>query len=362
LTSYLLNRSKTIYLKANLTAQHLCVDSLLMTETPTAGAAHPSVANQNTESTALLLPENIQFDTNVEAAKFRYRKFEAEQMKAYIVYQPRALDIRSIAFSTMSGKLTGNGGIANDKGNNIRVVGETTLDKVDVQQLFRTFDNFGQDVLRDEHVKGKLSGDLVFAVGWDSRMQLRQNELAVEGRMNLDGGELVNFEPLNSLSRFVALEELQNIRFSRLSTQISVRNKKLVLPQTDVRTSSFDISLSGEHHFDNSYAYRVKILLSELLAAKARKAKRENRENEYVEDGGKRAALYMRIAGQGSDVKINYDKQSAKASVAADIRNEKQTLKSILKEELGLFRKDTTLLKPEKPDNSSKLRFTFDED
>jgi hypothetical protein len=210
-------------------------------------------------------------------------------------------------------------------------------------------------------VKGKLSGDLGFAAGWDNRMQLLQDEVAVEGKMELDGGELVNFEPLNNLSRFVALEELQNIRFSKLRTRISVKNRKLTLPQTDIQTSAFDIMGSGEHHFDNSYTYRVKILLSELLAAKARKAKRENRENEYVEDGGKRAALYLKVEGKGSDFKINYDKKSATASVAADIRNEKQTIKSILNEEFGWFKKDS-LLKSASPANTGKLRFSFDDE
>jgi len=358
LAPYLLNRSKTIYLKADIRSQYLCVDSLLMPDSRTT----PDVADKNPENAALLLPANIELETNLEVENFIYQKFEAEHMKALLAYQPRILDIRSINFSSMAGKVTGSGNIANDVAQNLHVYGETALQQVDVQQLFRSFDNFGQDKLRYEHVKGKLSGELGFVIGWNNRMQLQQDEVAVEGRMELNGGELVNFDPLNNLSRFVALEELQNIRFSKLRTQISIRDKKLTFPQTDVLTSAFDIMCSGEHHFDNSYTYRVKILLSELLAAKARRAKRENQENEYVEDGGKRAALYLKIAGQGEDFKISYDQQSAIASVAEDIRNEKQTLKSILKEEFGWFKKDTTLVKPTSLDNTGKLRFTFDEE
>jgi hypothetical protein len=362
LTSYLLKRSKTVYLKANVSSQLACIDSLLLSGTRATGKAVPAAASRNAEGTAPLLPASIDFDANIEVAKFRYRKFEAEGMKAHLVYQPRILEIQSIGFSFMSGKVTGSGTVANDGINNIHALGETMLNQVEVKHLFRAFDNFGQNVLCAEHVRGRLSGDLAFAVGWDSRMRLRQDEVTVEGRMDLDGGELVNFEPLSNLSRFVALEELQNIRFSKLHTRVSVRNRQLIFPQTDIQTSTFDILGSGEHHFDNSYTYRVKILLSELLAAKARKAKRENQENEYSEDGGKRTALYLRIAGQGDDFTISYDKQSAKASVAADIRNEKQNLKNILKEEFGWFKKDTSLVKSTEPANTGKLRFTFDEE
>jgi len=361
LSPYLLNCSKTIYIKADVRSQHICIDSLFSTPAQTTGKALPVTTNAFQVNAAPLLPDNIEFETNLETEKFRYLAFDAENMKAHLVYQPGILRIRSMGFSSMSGKLSGNGVISNNAANRIHVRGETVLDRFDVRQLFHSFNNFGQDVLRTEHVKGRLSGDLGFAIGWDSQMRLLENEVAIEGLMNLNGGELVNFEPMNNLSRFVALEELQNIRFSDLNMRISVKNSKITIPQTDILSSAFSITGSGDHLFDNSYTYRVKILLSELLAAKARKAKRENRENEYVEDGGKRTALYLKVTGKGDDFKIGYDTQSARASIAEDIRKERQTLKSILKEEFGLFRKDT-LVKPTTPVNKGKLRFTFDED
>jgi hypothetical protein len=361
LSPYLLNRSKTVFIKADVQSQLICVDSLLTTSSGISGNALPATANATTENTAPLLPANIEFDANLETAKFRYMSFEADNLKASLAYQPRVLEIRSASFSSMSGKLTGTGVIANDRNNCIQVRGETMLDRFEVGDLFRSFNNFGQDVLRAEQVKGRLSGDIGFAILWDSRLQLQQEKVVVEGLMNLDGGELVNFEPMNNLSRFVALEELQNIRFSNLSTRISVKDGKITLPQTDIRTSAFDVTGSGEHLFDNSYTYRVKILLSELLAAKARRAKRENRENEYIEDGGKRAAIYLKVTGKGSDFKISYDTQSARASIAEDIRNEKQTLKGILKDEFGWFKKDT-LVKPATPNDAGKLRFIFDDE
>jgi len=352
-SAYLLQRSKTVFFKANVLSQQICVESLLMDS----GKSSSETANVAQH----ILPSNIEFDAHLDAAKFRYQKFEAGQMKAHLVYQPRVLEIRSMAFLSMSGKVTGNGAIVNNQANHLHARGETTLARLQVNQLLSTFDNFGQEVLRAEHVKGALSGDLGFALGWDNRMRLQNDQIAVEGLLNLNGGELLNFEPMNNLSRFVALEELQNIRFSNLDMRISVKNKKITISQTDIRTSAFDLMSSGEHDFDNRYTYRVKILLSELLAAKARRAKRENRENEYVEDGGKRASLHLKVEGQGDEFKISYDKQSAKESVAQDIRNEKQTLKSILKEEFGFFKKDT-LIKTTAPDNSGRLRFTFDDD
>ena len=361
---YLLQRSKTVYIKADVKSQQINLDALLMKEA-TSEKTLPVAANHTQsvsgEKIAPLLPENIEFETRLEALKFRYGKFEADNMKANLVYQPRILEVRSAGFSSMSGKLTGNCLIANDNVNHIHVRGETTIERFDVRHLFHSFDNFGQNVLRAEHVTGRLSGDLGFAIDWDNRMQLQQDKLIVEGLVNLDGGELLHFEPMNNLSKFVALEELQNIRFSNLQMRISVRDGKISFPQTNIQSSALDMMGSGEHYFDNSYSYHVKILLSEILAAKARRVKRENLENEFIEDGGKRTALYLKVAGKGDNFTISYDRQAARASIAEDIRNEKQNLKSILKEELGLFKRDS-LIKPSTPENTGRLRFTFDDD
>ncbi len=357
LIPYMLRRNKTMFLNAKVASRNLCVDSLLAS-----GAANAKpAAGKPSESAPLLLPENIIFDIDLTASAFRYQKLEAEDLRTHITYQPRVMSVRSINFSAMSGKVIGSGTVANDAANNIFVLGETMLDRIDIRRLFQSFDNFSQNVVRAEHLKGRLSGDIGFAVGWDNKMRLRKDEIKVESKLELAGGELTGFEPMENLSRFVALEELQNIRFSTLRTQISIRNGEITLPETNIESSTVNISGSGTHLFDNSYTYRVKVLLSELLAAKARKAKRENHENEYAEDGGKRAAIYLKVTGKGDDFKIAYDRQSARASVATDIKREKQSLKNMLNEEFGWFKKDS-LPQPAASSNTGKLRFTFEDE
>ena len=349
LTTYLLKRSQSVYVRANVSSQKLNVNSLLASENSSNG-------------TNSIFPENIFFEANVDVANFSFGNFAAERMNVHLVYRPLNLEIQSLDFSTMSGNIRGSFTVANEiRSNDIRVFGATTLERVDVKQLFRAFDNFGQETLRTEHISGRFSGDFYFVAVWDYRMRLRNDLLTLEGRMELEGGELVNFEPMNSLSRFVALEELQNIRFSNMNTRVTIRDRKITFPHTDVHSSAMDISMSGEHDFDNNYSYRIKILLNELLAAKARNSKRENRENEYIEDGGRRAALHLLASGNGADFRISYDQQSARASIAEDIRNERQNLRSILNEEFGWFSRDTLVTRPATPSNSGQLRFIFDD-
>jgi uncharacterized protein involved in outer membrane biogenesis len=352
---YLLNRSKTMHFDGTVVSQRLCVDSLLFSEKTAA------TDNRNQDGTPSRLPENISFGIDLAVKTFRYQNFEAANVNAKLAYQPGTLAMRSVKLAAMSGNVTGSGTIINDAAGNLRMFGESAIRDIDIRKMFRTFGNFSQNAVRAEHLNGALSGDISFVVGWDHKMRLRKEDIAVESSLKLIGGELTGFEPMYSLSRFIALEELKNIKFSTLYTQVFVKNRQITLPETNIETSAFNISGSGIHHFDNSYTYHVKILLSELLAAKARKAKRENSEHEYIETDGKRTSLYLKITGQEDKFKISYDKVSARAAVASDINREKQVLRTILKEEFGWFKRDTAN-QPAAPANTGKLRFTFDDD
>ncbi len=356
LIPYILNRSKTLYFDATVASQRLCIDSLLVSK-PTNSIQNDKSANES----SFLLPDNIVFDVDLNAKTLRYQNVETSNVKAKLTYKPRVLAMHSVQFAAMSGNVSGNGTLTNDASNNIQLLGQTTIRQLNIRQMFQTFHNFSQNVVRAEHLKGALSGDIDFAIGWDNDMRLRMDKITVESNLELKGGELTGFEPMNNLSRFVALEELQHVKFSTLQTQVFVKNQQITFPTTNIESSAFNISGSGTHNFDNRYTYYVKVLLSELLAAKARKAKRENSENEYVEKDGKRTSIYLKVIGQGEQFNISYDKQSAKASVVSDINKEKQTLKSILKEEFGWFKNDTTASPVTPANHNEKLRFTFDD-
>jgi hypothetical protein len=152
----------------------------------------------------------------------------------------------------------------------------------------------------------------------------------------------------------VELSELQHIKFSTLKNSVLINNEKVFIPQMDINSSAFNITLSGTHSFENYFEYKLRLSLSEILARKAKKAKKENEEFGVIEDDGAgRTNLYLSITGTPDDFKIKYDRKEAINKIKADLKEEKKLLKTILKEELGLFKKDT-ISSIVNPDNSQK--------
>jgi hypothetical protein len=84
-----------------------------------------------------------------------------------------------------------------------------------------------------------------------------------------------------------------------------------------------------------------------------------NRELEFEEhiitdDGLNRTKIYLTIEGTPEDYHISYDRKGAVGALKDRLSDEKVELKSLLKEEFGLFRKDTL---PAIPEEEKKREF-----
>jgi hypothetical protein len=178
--------------------------------------------------------------------------------------------------------------------------------------------------------------------------------ITAEGKYIIENGTLRNFEPVKALSGFIELSELETITFSRLENDLFIRNNYLAVPQMDIRSSAADFSVNGKHSFDLSYEYHVKVYLSELLSKKARNNSRYSTEFGPVEeDGLGRTSIFLKLTGNADNLKVTPDMKATRNNIKQSLNKEKVTLKSILNEEYGWYKNDTTV----KAGTGSKPKF-----
>lgn len=348
---YLLKQNTSLSLRAELRSQNLDLSKYFEKD--------PKKVSTGKYDARMLFPENLMAELNVSVSNFTLKKFKAKNALAKVNYKPGMYVMNSVFFETMNGKVSGNGGVMLDGNSNLLVKGHTSLKKIDIKQLFYVFDNFGQNILRDNHLKGNLNGDILVSCEWDNQMNLNKNTVLVESNIEIANGELINFEPLMGLSKFIALSELKDIKFSNLKNQVFIRHSQIIIPQMDINSSAFNITGSGVHDFDNHYTYRINVLLSEVLARKARQNKKENSEFGIVEDDGLgKTKIPLIIVGYNSDYKISYDTKGLKDIIKESMQGQKRELKSIFKEEFGMYKSDSTVTKPK---TTQKFNLEWDE-
>ncbi len=286
------------------------------------------------------------------------QRFEASNVRGVATYDSPVLMVDSLTMQTMGGTLAGDYGIAQDKEGEIFVNVNSTLYNLDIQKLFYSFNNFGQSQLTENHLKGTISGNCMFSSTFDSTFSIRKETILSENSVNIRDGELNSFSPILALSRFIEVEELENIQFETLENNILIREGQVIIPSMDIHTNALNMSASGTHQFNNHYDYRLMLKLSELLYNKARRAR--NNEFQMAEDDSDTRVLFLKISNDGSGAQVEMDRAKTAEKIRTDLNQEKKELKMILKEELGLFKRDTTV---NESDESQKVRdesFTFE--
>ncbi len=353
--AYLFLDNESLTIEARLKSKNIDLNEILMNRQTT--TKHDTVYRID------LSPKlNVSFTADIGHLVFR--KFDAETVKGHFRLADQRLVADTVAFRSMNGTVFASGKVEEGDNGNVLLTCDASLRKIGIDKLFYAFENFGQDYLQDKNLKGSVTADVKFASVCKPDLTLIENKIYAHSNITIEKGELIGWEPLRQLSRFISLSELADVKFSTLTNEIEIKDRKIFIPVMEVNSSAMNVTCSGTHSFDNAIDYKFKILLSELLAKKARKAKKENDEFGVEEDDGLgRTSIYLSMTGTVDNPVIRYDKKEALAKFKKDLKTEKHTIKSILHDEFGWFKKDTTLVKDKKQQGKEeKFKIKWDED
>jgi len=188
------------------------------------------------------------------------------------------------------------------------------------------------------------------------------SKLVVKSNLAVSKGELVDFKPLEELSGFIKVDDLNHVKFASMSNNIEIKDRKVIIPLMKIQSSAIDLDVSGTHSFDNEMEYHFRVFLSDILFGKARKAKKENEEFGYLEDDGRgKTSLYLTMKGINGNYKFSYDSKSVRDKIKSDMKKENQNMKALLNEEFGWFKKDTASFKKAEPEQKTELKIEWDE-
>jgi hypothetical protein len=351
LISFLLGEDKTLVASASLHSNHMDLQEIL---------SHFSRAKKKSER-SVFLPKNLDFRLILKIDDFIKDKFKASDVRGIATYATPSLFIDSLSMKTMEGSLKGVFGLVQDKHGTLSATANTTLNGLDIQQLFFAFNNFGQKQVTSDHLKGTVSGTSAFSAEFDTTLAIRPHSILSENSLTIIRGELNEFEPIMALSRFVEVEELRNIKFKTLNNTILIKDLQVIIPAMDIQSNALDLSASGIHRFDNTYDYRLKLKLSDILYNKTREAKRQ--EFEVATDKSDTRTIFLKVYKEGSEAIVEMDREMTAQKIRNDLKEEKIELKQILNKELGLFKKDEEVIdQKEEKESQEVFKFDFSED
>lgn len=298
-------------------------------------------SNDNAKESSVYIPPNLELNLVVVLKKMSFQKFNASQLSGKLVLKNQKIALNDMTFLAMDGNVSINA-FADASNNDIKISGDCNISKINIKEMFTELNNFGQTAIQDKHIKGYVTANIDFIGNWDKSLHVDLNSVNATSSLLIEQGELIGFKPLESLAKYIDMKELRHIKFSTLQSNLDIKNKTITLPKTSIKSTAINLDLWGTHTFDNQIDYHIQLLISELLAKKQKANKQFDEELSLVEnDPDNRRSVFILMKGPIDNPAIKYDRSGAKQKIKEDIKTEKQTIKNILKEEFGLFKKDT---------------------
>ena len=218
--------------QSNLKADALDLDRLIkMTKTDIEG----SIVSRSVID-SIHVAENLRLERftkllkgsfNADVEKFNHNYIDGENFKGVIEFEKNEMSIKG-STDAMDGRFVLDGKVLFD--NKPHLQGKFVCEQVDVQEFFRQVENFGQEVLQYRHVRGDMNAKLAFSAKWAPDGTFLYDDLRVYGDVDIENGELYNFELFYDFATFVKLKDLKHIKFTRLHNLFEIRKSRLYIP------------------------------------------------------------------------------------------------------------------------------------
>jgi hypothetical protein len=217
-----------------------------------------------------------------------------------------------------------------------------------ISDLFRVYENFGQEFLRAEHIEGRCDVAGNMNLVWDKDGIWVSNDFDAELQAGIRNGRLKNLEVFDDVADYlkenrliaplVDPEDLRNrlsyIDFEYVETPVSVTLSTVSIPFTNIQSSAMNVSLEGSQTFRGGIDYTLGFALRDL---------KDNKQGAFgdIQDDGLGNMFFLGMDGTLEEPIYSYDRKAHKAHRKRLIGNEAQRIKD------ALFKNENP---PENPD------------
>lgn len=319
-----------------------------------------------------ILPMNIAGDVYLDLKRIDYEGHQFYNVKGNMEVGKRVLDFKSVTLRNAGASISGKMTISETLPELFNLKLKVGSEKIELKSAFKEWNNFMQDVITDKNISGKTWANLDFEAPFDLEKGILSSGIVATLKLKVTDGRLLNVSSFKEITESLRTsylktilgksnidhleKELLDLKFKTLKNTLIIRDGMITIPEMSVESSALDMEISGKHTFENQIDYRFGFRFRDL------KVKKESEFGEIIDDGtGMR--VFMRMYGNLYDPTIEWDKDAMKQQRKEKWEEEKQTTKSLLKSEFGLFKNDTTV-KEFVPDARPKttLEVTFDEE
>ena len=300
-----------------------------------------------------VLPNTIDATLQLNVGALKYEKHTFNQVNGSLIMRNRNLYFPAISLQTAGATVSGNLRIEEKNPEIFTISTNLAGNNIHFKPLFVEWENFHQKVINENNISGTAAASVYFEAPFDLKSGIVSSAIKAQVQLKIVDGRLKGVEAFKAITESLNTttaklligkeniesfgQKLNDLKFETLENTFIIQNGQLEIPEMVIKSSALELKTAGTHSFSNNVDYRFAF---NLRAIKARAKMTEFGEEE---DDGTGMIVFMRMKGQIDNPKITWDKDAKREQARLNREAERQTVKSMLKTEFGLFGKDSTV-------------------
>ncbi|NQX90762.1 MAG: AsmA family protein [Flavobacteriales bacterium] len=259
-------------------------------------------------------------EVNVDVEHFIYHRLDLQKVEAKLRTTPNHyLFVDTLHMGIAGGEMSMSGYFNGSDPDHIYLNPKFVTKDVNLDQLLFTFENFGQDYILSENLKGRLSSTLTGKILVYPDMVPNLDDSEVHMDVEVLDGRLINYEPMHMMADYMGNKDLNNVRFDTLQNHIDIADGWMTIPNMVIESTLGHIEISGNQHMNSEMEYFIRVPMKTVSdAAKSKLFKKDSgtkeEEDEIVEVDPNEKIRYInvKITGDADDYKIGLGKAKKK--------------------------------------------------
>lgn len=263
------------------------------------------------------------FEVKAEVGRVRYKRLGISKITAKLrMQEDHMIHIDTLGMNVADGSMGIKGYLNGVDPKKIFFRSRITVNDVDLEKMMIRLDHFGQDLVINKNIKGRLSGNIRSHVQVHPDLVPLINDSKAQLDIEIRNGTLVDFAPMQAMSGYFKDKNLRMVRFDTLKNILTFTNGVLDIPSMNINSSLGFMEISGKQSLDMKMEYYLRIPLKMVTQVGFRALfggrKQEEVDLDQVDeiefrDKDKRVRfMNIRISGTPDDYKIGLGKDKSK--------------------------------------------------
>ncbi|MDR0940717.1 MAG: AsmA-like C-terminal region-containing protein [Bacteroidales bacterium] len=261
----------------------------------------------------------------------QYDNYLLKDVQSKVVYDNNSLQLLNTRCTFLNGTYEGHTQLTFNPDATTHCKAEGNLRNMPIREVMTTFNSFDQTFVQAEQINGIVTADFTLKMKLNKDNSVEYSGLQLQSKINIQNGEISNFEPFIAMGKKLKVEEFKNVTFNQIENTLTITNDTVHIPYMDIRTNAFELKFSGTHTISsNQFKYFMTVYLKKTLTQMFQKRNKTEDFGEIEHNTDGNIAVPLKLVGTPDKFNIDYDFKTSLTNVKQGIEQQKNEWRTIL--------------------------------